>query len=71
MKTGYGKGNNVKTGCYSAGGEGPKTGNGKHGAPKAVTHTHRMNSAAPKIKGHHFQGSRSKKTGKTFGKGGY
>ncbi len=70
-KAGYGSGNNVKLGCYSTDdNKSNEAMNGKHGQPRTLMQTHRMNSTAPKIKGHHFNAPRSKKTGKAFGKKG-
>jgi hypothetical protein len=62
MKKSKGTGGNVQLGPYAKEGAARYS----HGAAKTYAGTHRMNAAAPKIKGHHFMGGGSKKTGKAF-----
>ena len=57
------KGGNVHLGPYA---KGSKDKCGIHNAPRTYADDHRMNAAVPKIKGHHFNGGGSRKTGKTF-----
>lgn len=59
-------GGNVQLGCYAKGDQKGMS-NGKHGKPRMFMDTHRENSGVPKIKGHHFKGKMSRKTGSTFG----